>query len=61
MRGGCGGQQLHSVGVHVIVDMHQDGHSRWMNAGCGEGFPKWTIPPALLLSPLSWDPNYPGK
>lgn len=31
--------------LHVIVDMHQDGFSRWTLSGCGEGLPKWAIPP----------------
>ena len=31
--------------VCVIVDMHQDGFSRWTLNGCGEGFPQWAIPP----------------
>jgi endoglycosylceramidase len=31
-------------GLFVIVDYHQDGFSRFTLAGCGEGFPAWTLP-----------------
>lgn len=31
-------------GLHVIVDFHQDGFSRFSIGGCGSGFPAWTIP-----------------
>lgn len=34
-----------AAGVYVIVDIHQDAFSRWTLNGCGEGFPKWAIPP----------------
>jgi endoglycosylceramidase len=32
-------------GLMVIVDIHQDGYSRFAMSGCGEGFPRWTLPP----------------
>src|SRR5262249_23634616 len=35
-----------SHGIYTIVDFHQDGYSRFFG-GCGEGFPKWTIPPGM--------------
>ena len=33
-------QALYKQGVHTMVDMHQDFYSRWLNKGCGEGFPR---------------------
>ena len=32
-------------GLYVIVDFHQDGFARFLSGGCGDGFPKWAIPP----------------
>jgi endoglycosylceramidase len=34
-------------GIYVIIDFHQDAFSRYALAGCGEGFPSWTLPPTV--------------
>ena len=36
----CVVQALKELGVLTIVDMHQDFYSRYLNKGCGEGFPR---------------------
>ena len=41
----------------VIVDFHQDAYSRYLAGGCGDGFPKWTLPPEV--TPATPD-NGPG-
>ena len=33
-------QTLQELGILTIVDMHQDFYSRYLNIGCGEGFPQ---------------------
>lgn len=33
--------------LYVIVDFHQDAFSRFTLGGCGEGFPKWALPPSI--------------
>ena len=38
-----------SRGIYSIIDFHQDGFARWLAFGCGEGFPRWTIPAYLLI------------
>ncbi len=38
-------------GLYVLVDFHQDGFSRWLIGGCGEGFPQWAIPSGVTLTP----------
>lgn len=34
-------------GIYTIVDLHQDGYSRYQLSGCGDGFPEWSIPPGI--------------
>lgn len=44
------------MGIVSIVDVHQDGLSRYLNYGCGDGFPLWIIP-ARYLNQLSTPDN----
>eukprot|EP00884_Botryococcus_braunii_P014499 jgi/Botrbrau1/2304/Bobra.101_2s0125.1 len=37
-------EYLYTLGILSIVDVHQDGFSRYLVGGCGDGFPRWTIP-----------------
>ena len=34
-------------GIYVLVDVHQDAFSRFSIGGCGEGFPRWALPPSV--------------
>lgn len=34
-------------GIYTIVDIHQDGYSRYQLSGCGDGFPEWSIAPGI--------------
>ncbi len=34
-------------GIYVILDMHQDMFSRYLNGGCGDGAPSWAIDPSI--------------
>lgn len=45
-------QYAWQLGIYTVVDFHQDVYSRWLagdprTGGCGEGFPKWTMPSDL--------------
>ena len=31
-------------GIYTIIDFHQNVFARWVADGCGEGFPRWTLP-----------------
>jgi endoglycosylceramidase len=35
-------------GIFTIVDFHQDQFSRFLAAGCGDGFPRWAIPSDII-------------
>lgn len=48
-------QTLYSQGILTIVDMHQDFYSRWLNLGCGEGFPRWAILVDPILQKNPWN------
>lgn len=37
----------HRRGLYVILDIHQDAFSRFSTAGCGDGLPRWAIPPDI--------------
>jgi endoglycosylceramidase len=34
-------------GIYTVIDFHQDAFARWVDYGCGEGFPHWALGPKL--------------
>jgi endoglycosylceramidase len=40
--------RANTLGIYIILDLHQDAYSRWNIKGCGEGFPLWAVPQDLI-------------
>jgi endoglycosylceramidase len=48
-------------GIYTVVDFHQDAFARWVDYGCGEGFPQWALGDGFLkLAPRNdfWCANW---